>query len=118
MKSIGNRRAGFPGERHAIGHRRTFDWHERYHVDGAEPRMLALVGAQVDIGDRALEERHDGALDPGGVADQREDGPVVRRVRRVIEETHARHPPDGAGHRGDHVRAASLADVGNALNQH
>jgi len=80
--------------------------------------MFALVRAQVDVGDRALEERHDGALDSGGIADQSEDGPVVRWVRRMIEQTHTRHPPDGAGHRGDHVRAASLADVGDALNQH
>ena len=80
--------------------------------------MLAAMRAQVDVGDRALDERHDRLLDARGVADQREHRPVVRRVGRVVEQAHALHAADGVGHRGDDLGPPSFAHVGNAFDQH
>ena len=80
--------------------------------------MLALVSAQVDVGDGALEERQHRQLDGSRVAREREDRPVVGRVGGKIEQPRAGHAADRVCHRRNHVGAASLADVGNALNQH
>ena len=49
-----------------------------------------LWRAQIDVGDRALEQRQHGALDAGGVAREREHRSVVRRVGGVVEQADAR----------------------------
>ena len=46
---------------------------------------------QIDVGDRALEQREHRALDAGRVAGEREHRSVVRRVGRVVEQAHAVH---------------------------
>ena len=79
--------------------------------------MLALVRSQIDVGDRPLEERQHGTLDPGRVACEREDRPVVRLIGRVIEEADAWRRADRFCHRRDRVGASAFADVRNALDQ-
>jgi len=54
--------------------------HERHDVHRADPRMLALVRAQVDRLHGLLEEREDGGLERRSRSREREHGAVVRRV--------------------------------------
>src|SRR6266542_1427270 len=72
-------------QRDALLHRHPFDRHEWYDVDSAESRMFTAMRTEIDEGKRLLEEREGRSLDAGGVADEREDGAVVRRIRRVVE---------------------------------
>ncbi len=103
-------------ERDARLHRHPFDGDEGDDVDGPEARMLACVGAQVDGRERARVQREDRRLDRIGVARHREDGPVVGRIRRMVEQADARYRADGGGDRLDHLGPAPLADIRNALN--
>ncbi len=80
--------------------------------------MLAAMRAQIDVGDGALEQRQHGALDAGCVADQREHGSVVRRVRGMVEQADAVDRADRGGHRRDDLGPAALAHVRNAFDQH
>ena len=57
VKPLGDRGAGLLRQRHAVGHRRAFDRDEGHDVDRAHARVFAAVRAQIDIGDRALDER-------------------------------------------------------------
>ena len=84
--------------------------------NSAETRMLAAVGAQIDVGGGALEQRQHGAFDTVGVAEQREHRAVVRRIRRMVEQADTRYRADRRGHRRDDLGTPSLADVGNALD--
>ena len=108
----------FLRERHAVGHGHAFNRHERHHVDGAQPRMLAGVAAEVDIGDRTFEQRQYRSLDAGRVAGQREHGSVVRRIGGMIEQADTGDTADCGGHRRDDLGAPSLAHVGDAFDQH
>ena len=79
--------------------------------------MLALVRAQVDVPRRACSYIASIAAFSGrGVAGEREDRTVVRRVGRIVEQAHARHRADGGGDRLDDLGPAPFADVGNALD--
>ncbi len=110
--------ADFPRERHAVRHRHAFERHERHDVHRADARMLAAMRAQIDVGDRALEQRQHRALDAGGVAGEREDRAVVRRVGGVIEQAHAVDRANRVGHRRDDLGPASFADVRHAFDDH
>jgi hypothetical protein len=92
------------------------DRHEGDDVDRAEAGMFARVRAQVDRRERLVVHREDGGFQRGGVAGEREDRAVVRRIRGVVEQPRARHASDRRRDRIDHVAAPALADVGNALD--
>ncbi len=77
---LGDRGADVLRQRDAVRHGDALDRDEGHDVDGAETRMLALVLTQVDGRHGLLEQREHGRFERGGVADQREDGSVVRRV--------------------------------------
>ena len=102
----------------AIAHRHAFDGDERHDVDGAEPRMLAFVRAEIDVGNGALEERHHRALDAGLIASEREHRSVVRGVGGMIEQAHAGHGRNRVDHARDHVGTTAFADVRNAFDEH
>ena len=80
--------------------------------------MLAVVRAQIEIGDRALDEREHRLLDANGIAGEREHRAVVRGVGGEVEEADARHPPDRVGHGRDDLGPPALADVRDTLDQH
>ena len=80
--------------------------------------MLAAVRAEIDVGDRALEQRQHRPLDAVRVAGEREDRSVVRRVGRVVEQADAAHRADRGGHRRDDLGTPPFADVRNAFDQH
>jgi len=73
----------------ALAHRHAHQRDERHDVHGAEARMLAAMLAQVDVGNRALEQREDRPLNGCGRSDEREDGAVVRGIGRRVEEPDA-----------------------------
>ena len=78
--------------------------------------MDAVVRAQVDRFDGRGEQAKYRVAERAGLARECEHGAVVRGIRRLIEDVDVRR-----GNRsrkfGDDVGAASLADVGYALNQ-
>jgi hypothetical protein len=114
--ALGDRGGRRPGQLGARLHRRALDRHEGDHVHGAEARVLARVLPEIDVAQRFAEQGQHRRTQGGGVAGQRQDRAVVRRVRRDIEHGDAL----GRGHslhdRGDYVSAASLADVRHALD--
>ena len=74
--------------------------------------------AQVDIGDRALEQRQHRAFDTGGVTRKGEDGAVMGRVGLIVEQAHAVDRPDGVRHCGHDLGTASFADIRHAFDDH
>ena len=76
-EALGDRGADLRRQRHALGHRHALDRNERHDVDGAEPRMLALVrAADRSPATALLEERERwpasiGAASPASVKTER-----------------------------------------------
>jgi len=101
---------------HAFGHRHVGDGNEGHHVDGAQPGMFALVGAQVDGGNRALEQFGHTGREGFGRAGQREDRAVMVGVGLHVEHAQAGDRAQRVGQGGDHFGPAAFADVGNAFN--
>ena len=67
MVPRGNFGGHFGRQRHAIGHRRALDRHERHDVDGAHARVLAGMLAKVDKRDSRMEQIEDSRAHLGGV---------------------------------------------------
>ena len=101
----------------ALGHAAGGQGDEGDDVDGPDAGMDAGMRAEVDAVEGGGAERENGLLQGGGGAHQRQDGPVVRRVRRRVEQGRAGCAGDGRDQRVDHVGAASFADVGNRFDQ-
>jgi len=80
--------------------------------------VLALVLRQVDVPESLVDHRLHRAEEARAVAEEGEDGAVVVRVGRPVEEEDPRtggdrRVPDG----GDHFRAPAFADVRDAFDQ-
>jgi hypothetical protein len=103
-------------QRHAVRHAGVLDGHEGDHVHRAQARVLAGVGAQVEVGQGHLEERHHRRLQCRLVSGQGEDAAVVVAVGLHVEDADAGRTQGGHGRLHD-LRAAAFADVGNALDQ-
>ena len=105
------------GERDAVVHRGALQRNERADVRRTDARVLTLVRGEVDellrLGD-AAESGLDGHV---GRCDERDDRPVVAGVRRHIEDRDPRcgrdRVPDGV----DDLGAATLGEVGDALDE-
>ena len=117
MEPFGNRRADTLRQRNAIGHRDALDWHEGDDVHGSHAGMLATMRAQIDVRDGALEQREHRLLDSIRGAREREHRPVVRCVRRHIEELDTTGRTDDVRHPGDHIVAAAFAHIRDTLDQ-
>ena len=89
--------------------------HDRHHVGGADPRVRAFVGAQVDPldGDRDPCQQRVGQLRLR--ADEREDRAVVVGVGVHVEQARVRAERDAD--RVDRRRVAALAEVRNRLER-
>ena len=109
-------RADLPSQLNALHHRHAFNRDERHDVDRAEARVLAAMRPQIDVGDGARDQREDGVSDALGVARQRENRAVVRRIGRMVEQAHAGDAADGDRHLVDDLGPAALAHIRNALD--
>ena len=101
----------------ALLHRHAGERYERNDVHRAEPRVLALVRAHVDLAERRRDEGVGGGGHRVGVAGEREHGAVVIDVARLIEKADPGDAADGLRQSIDHVAAAAFADVRHALHQ-
>ena len=110
--------AHFPGERHAISHRRAFDRHERHDVHRTHTRMLTAMRAEIDVRDGSFEQGQHRMLHAVRIADEREHRSIVRRIRGVIEQVHAVDRSDRRRHRRHDLRTSSLTHVRNAFDEH
>ncbi len=91
---------------------------ERDHVDGADARMLALVRVHVDLVDGGLDELLEGGCHGSILAGHREDGAVVARVARSIEQRHATDRADRVGHPVDDIEPPAFRHVGHRFDEH
>ena len=78
--------------------------------------MLALVHAKVDLLDRVLCEQKRRFDDLIGIAEEREDGAVVARVRRIVDERHAGNGAHDVCEFFNEVQPAAFADIRNAFH--
>ena len=95
----------------------AFDGDERDHIHGPESGMLAGVPAEIDVAHRAFEQREHRLVQRSRLPDDREDGPIVGRVRRVIQEPNARDAAKGARQSVHDLRATSFTHIGDAFDE-
>ena len=91
--------------------------HERHHVGGAEARVRALVLVQVDQLGGLLDGAERRLGDRTLVADEGHDAAVVRGVALHVEQADAVDAAHGVGDLLDHLGPATLAEVGDALDE-
>ena len=90
-----------------------FQRHDRDDVGGADPRMGALVAAQVDAVARAGDAREQRLDQLVRVADEREDRAVVVGVDVHVEQARGRR--ERTAQRLDHRVVAAFREVGHRL---
>ncbi len=116
-EAVGDRGAGVARQRHAVGHRRALDRHERHDVDGAESRMLAVMAPQVDLGQRRARTARCTAASSAGRSPAKVS---TERWWVASDWTSSRRMPGTARTAArdglDRRRVAALADVGDALD--
>ena len=62
--------------------------------DRAEARMLSAMPGQIDARHRRAEEREHAVAAGGRIADERQHGSVVVRIRSEVEHLYARNGAD------------------------
>ena len=90
---------------------------ERDDVGGAEARVRALVLVEVDELGCLLDGAERRLGDRPLVADEGHDAAVVRRVALHVEQADALDAAHGGGDLLDHLGPATLAEVGDALDE-
>ncbi len=101
----------------ALLHGRLAERHEGDDVDGPDAWVLALVLLHVDPGDGDLDRRLHRHRDGLGLTGEGQHAPVMVDIRRPVEEVDVRRGGHGGGQRVDDLGPASLAEVGDALDQ-
>ena len=102
----------------AFDHADTFKWDERDHVQGAHPGMHTLMAAQVDRLDHNRSQPENRLGHVLQTAGERENGPVVIGVRRIVEEIDPWRTLDRRAHLSQHVLIPALGNIRNALYPH
>ena len=92
--------------------------HERDDVHRPDPRVLPGVRVHVDLVDRRGHEPLERLADGVVLAGEREDGPVVARVARPVEQVDARDGRDRVGETVDDVEPTTLGDVRDGFDEH
>ena len=107
-------RRGAVRERDRVVERRVAERNERQHVERADARVRAAVGAQVDALVRDARERDRRRDDLRRAADRGDHAAVVHRIAGAVHDARALRL-HRSGARVDHAGIASLADVRNDL---
>ena len=94
-KSFCDALRGVLRQRHAVVHRRAFDWHERDDIDSAHPRMFARMRSQIDQADRGVKQREHGGFERIGIAGHGDDRAVMRRIGGEIQQARTGHTANG-----------------------
>jgi hypothetical protein len=103
-------------ELHAVADADAFERHERQHVAGAQPRVLARVRAQVDQLGRARHGAHRGLDHVLGRGHEGDDRAVVVRVHVRPEHERALDRLDGSDEPPDRLHVTALAEVRHTLD--
>ena len=87
-------------------------------VDGADPRVLALMGVHVDLVDRARHEPLERLAHSLMLTGHREHRAVVTRVAGPVEEEDLRDGRDRVREPVDDIEPPALRDIGHRFDEH